>query len=204
MKNTEEFVTEAKTTWNKLKTEVEQLQVQLALGRNEAKDVFEREWKKFAGFLDDQSHRIQRRSYWASHLLDEMGQRAGALKNALKQAAPDNEKTFSSWRENVLRIIYELEFIVDKLFPVMNDEEKELLSSFRIKMEVYRTQLVRYSFVELPELNTQAANLADKADDILVWRDRDAVYAQEKFQQFGQEISTSFDHMKKAFQGLFG
>jgi hypothetical protein len=203
MKNTENIVDEGKMQWNRVKSEVEQLGVQLALGRNEAKEAFEREWKKFSGFLDEQAHRLRRQSYWADHLLEELEQRSKALKNALKEAAPENDKTYNSWRESTLRIIYELEFIIDELYPVLEDEEKELLSTFRIKIEVYRTRLITLPLGELSALNLQAAQLADKAEDVLIWRDRDSEFAREKVRRFGKEIGTSFEHMKQAFGELF-
>jgi uncharacterized protein Yka (UPF0111/DUF47 family) len=203
MKNTENLVNDGKAQWSRVKSEVEQLGVQLALGRSEAKEAFEREWKKFSGFLDEQSHRLRRHSYWADHLLDELEQRAKTLKTALKQAGPENEKVYNSWRENILRTVYELEFIIDELYPVLEEDEKELLSTFRIKMEVYRTRLITLSLGELASLHTQAPQLADKADDILIWRDRDSESSREKVQRFGKEVGTAFEHMKQAFGELF-
>jgi ElaB/YqjD/DUF883 family membrane-anchored ribosome-binding protein len=203
MKSTESFVEESKTQWNKVKSEIDHLGVQLTLGRSEAKEAFEREWKKFSGFLDEQSHRLRRQSYWINHLLEELKQRSAALKTTLKQTASDSDKSFATWREGVLRVIYELEFIVDQLYPNMEDSEKELLSTYRIKMEVYRTRLIMTDAGEVASLHMQAAQLADKADDVLVWLDSNSETARDKMQRFGKEIGASFEQMKHAFGELF-
>lgn len=202
MKNTEDIIMDTKAQWNKVKTEVEHLGVQIALGRYEAKEAFDREWKKFSGFLDEQGHRLRRRSNWADKLTKELGERTKTLKAALKDAAPENDHIYTGWREKLLRMVYELEYIIDELYPVLDMEEKELLSTFRIKMEVYRTRLIMVALEDLKSLDTQATHLADTADAVLIWLEKDATYAREKMQQFGKEISTSFDHMKQAFSGL--
>ncbi len=203
MKSAKDLINEGNSQWNRVKTEVDDLGLQLALGRHEAREVFEREWKRFSGFLEDQSHRLRRQSYWATHLLSELKQHATALKTILKQAAPDSEKVFVNWREGVLRTVYELEFIIDQLYPVLDQGERDLVSTFRIKMEVYRTRLLIIPFSELQTLQQQAVQLVDKIDDVMVWLDRDSESAREKVQRFGKEIGVSFDHMKQAFGELF-
>jgi hypothetical protein len=203
MKSTNEILQEGKNQWNKVKSEMEQLSVQLALGRSEAKEAFEREFKKVSSFMDEQGNRLRRHSYWADQLLDKLVARTGALKNELKLDKPDNEKHFSSWREGILRIVYELEFLIDELYPVLDETEKELMSSFRIKMELYRTRLIMTSFEDLASLDEQSAHLVDKSEEVLIWRDKASDHAREKIQRFNQEISTAFDHMKSAFSGLF-
>lgn len=203
MKDTESLIDEGKAQLNKVKTEFDNLSVQFALGKNEAKEAFEREWKNFSGFLDTQAHRLRRQSYWADRLLHELEDRSNALNIALKQKAPTKEKQFNSWRENILRMVYELEFMINELFPVMDAAEKELLSTFRIKMEMYRTRLIMIALSDLATLDNEAKQLAGKAEEILQWRVQDAQKSKEKIQRFGEEIGTSFDHMKKAFSGLF-
>ena len=202
MKSAEELIHEGKEQWDKLKTELEEFNVQLALGRNEAKDAFEREWKNFSVFLDEQSLRLRRRSHWADRLMEKLEERTKSLKNAVTQAEPGNLEAYHNWKEQTLRIVYETEFIIDELYPALEPDEKELISAFRIKLELYRSRLNILSPGELATLRPEAEHLAAKADEILSWRDYDTETTREKLDRFGKEIRVSFDHLKEAFGGL--
>jgi uncharacterized protein with von Willebrand factor type A (vWA) domain len=91
---------------------------------------------------------------------------------------------------------------MDELYPVLEADEKELISDFRINLELYRTRLNILSPGELATLRPDAENLAAKADEILNWRDYDTETTREKLDRFGKEIRASFDHLKEAFGGL--
>ncbi len=203
MKNTEDLLDTGKVQFNKIKSEMESLGVQVVLGRNEAKEAFDREWKNLTEFIEEQSHRLRRKSYWANRLLEDLTQRATVLKNSLHQATPDEEKIYNLWRERTLRSIYEVELIISELYSVLTDDEKDLLSDLRIKMEMYRTHLIQVSLKELGPLNIQKAQLANRIDDVLTWREHDTEASREKIQRFGTELGTSFDHIKRAFSELF-
>lgn len=203
MKNAGNLLNDAKAQWNRVKTEIEKLNVQLSLGSSEAKETFEREWKKFSGFLDEQSQHLRRHSHWVSKLLEELKQRTVELKTLLKQATPENEHEFTNRREDLLRTMYELEFIIDQLYPALGDEEKHTISTFRIKMEVYRTRFIITSLSELASLDAQVSQLTYKADEVLDWLEHDSEFVKEKIQRFSKGIGTSFDHMKQAFGELF-
>jgi hypothetical protein len=204
MKNTEDIVSEHKFPWNNTQSDLESFGLQYRLGRNEARDTFDREWKKVSAFLDEQSHRLRRQGHWASQLMGDLEAQTKALMGVLKQPLPGSERVYDSWRDGLLRTVYTLEFIMGELYPVLEAEERELLSSFRIKMEVYRTRLLITPWSDLASLQPQLSQLISKMEEVMVWRDRDAAFARERIQRFGKEIGVSFEHMKKAFSGLFG
>ena len=204
MKNREDIVSEHKLPWNGTKSNLEELGLQFRLGRNEAKDAFDREWKKLSGFLDEQSNRLRRQGYWANQLMGELEEQTKALMAVLKLPAPELERAYDSWRDGLLRNIYTLEFIIGELYPVLETDERALLGTFRIKMELYRTRLLMTALGDLSSLTPQVNQLMSSIEEVMMWRDRDSAFARERIQRFGKEIGTSFDHMKKAFTGLFG
>ncbi|MBL7828717.1 MAG: hypothetical protein JNJ57_18930 [Saprospiraceae bacterium] len=200
---TEDMIKEAKAKLAELRNEMEEFSMKASLGAQEAKDTFEREWGKFSNFIDEQGNRFRRQSAWAGKLSERMNLRLDRLKTLILNEKPDAPIQYNGWREEVVGTIYEVEFIIHELYPMLDDQERELFSNLRVKMEIYRTNLVIKDFDQLTQMGAMAEALAAKADEVKLWYDRFHETSSEKMEKFREGLRTSFGHLKNTFTELF-
>ena len=200
---TEEMIKEAKARLTDFRSEMEELSMKASLGAHEARESFEKEWGKFSNFIDEQGNRFKRQSAWVAKLAERMNLRLDRLKILILNEKPEAEHQFNGWREEVAGSIYEVEFVIHELYPMLNDQERELFSSLRIKMEIYRTNLVLKTFENYQTLGAMAEALAAKTDEVKQWYDAFHETGAEKMERFREGLRTSFTHLKGAFNELF-
>lgn len=199
---TSEWLEEAKAKLEELKSKFEEMNMKTALGKNEMRDAFEREWSRFSQFVDEQQNRLRRQAGWADPVFKHLEDALQQLKDLLRAPEPDNAAKFALWREQVIRNIHEAEFAIQQLRPVLEDDEKELCGALRVKLEIYRTHLAITPFEKLSALGAEAEAVEKAAGEVLAWRIHEKEMAAEKMKRFGENIGASLDHMKKAFTEL--
>lgn len=200
---TEEILKEAKTRMSDFKNDLEELSMKTTLGASEARDTIEKEWDKFTSFVADQGNKMRRQSAWANKLMDRIVDRLERLSALTLAEKPETDKRFNGWREEVIGLIYEVEFVIHEMYPILNDTERDMFSSLRVKMELYRTHLMLKTFNDFRDLSPMAEAMGAKISEVIGWYHGLHTDNKEKIEQFREEMRNSFNHLKGAFTALF-
>ena len=200
---TEEILKEARARFADFRNEMQEVSMKATLGASDAREAFEREWGRFSVFVDEQGNRVRRHGASTARMTERMNQRLHRLCELATKGNPDNESDFTAWRDETVGIIYEIEFIIHELYPLLKDGERDLFSMLRVKMEIYRTNLVLKTWQNYTEINPLATAMCAKAEEVMRWYSDFSVTNEEKLEKFRTELQTSLKHFKGAFGELF-
>ena len=197
----EELMDIGKERLTQMKVLLDELQVQMALGKADAKDIFERERKNFLHFVSEEKNILRRTGEAASKHRQVLVDKFDALAARLAKAPTENKRSYDVQKRETLHAIYELELAMKEAHGDVGMALQAKLDSFRAKLDTYRIKLALGEFEAESELEALKPELVDAVADIQE-RLKKEVGAGEKIDSFSNEISTSFDHMKKAFANL--
>jgi hypothetical protein len=119
--------------------------------------------------VDEQGNRIRRQGAWAARMTERLDQRLRRLSELVTKGKPVTDGDFSPWRDEVVGAIYEVEFIIHELFPLLKDGERDLFSMLRVKMEIFRTNLVLKTWQNYTETDPLAEAMIVKAEEVMRW-----------------------------------
>jgi hypothetical protein len=185
-----------------LKTLFEEMEVQLSLGKSEAKDLYEREKKNFNAFVNEQKARFKKEEQIVEEKWNTLREKFEALEVQLAKDTPDGKEAFDEIKNATLRSIYELEKEIRDSYGDIGTNLKENLDQFKAKLDNYRIQLALSEFGDQAESDKRRAELQATLEEILARMRKEAEDA-NKLDDFAKEMSSSLEHMKKAFSDLF-
>lgn len=184
-------------------SKMEDLEMKFTLGRNEAIDSFEREWRSFSRFVGEQSERLRMMGYLSEHLLKKLDQVLPELVDALNEPKAEKELAAYQWRERVMRAIYELEFIIGEIFPVLTEAQRDLFSRFRVKMELFRTKLAIMPWNEWDQLSPEIDGVLALSAEVLLWRKTSKEEFQKRVDRLGENVNALFSQLKGTVKEFF-
>ncbi len=204
MKTQSEFKSHIKETLSELKGLFEEMEVQVNLGKKEAKEVFERERQNFTQFVKDQRQQWRRFGMMSEENLEKIKNTLHALYTLMVEGDTDKQEDFQAWKDSRLRVIYELEFLLREIQPGINETEKEVIHDLKVKLDVYRIHLALSTFEKKSEIGLFAEELRVQLDKTIHFFENEVDDSWERIENFKEELGTSFEHLKKAFGGLMG
>lgn len=184
-----------------LKSFLDELEVQLALGKAEARDVFEREKKNLNQFLNEEKVRLQRMNEMAEDHRRDLQMLFEKLEASLYKDFPTNKRKFDAFKKESLQAIYELEAGLKEAYGDVGEEMQRKLDEFKAKLDAYRIQLALGSLEEETELTERRESLQKSIGEIRT-RLAERTSQSGKVEHFVDEINESFEHFKKAFSDL--
>jgi hypothetical protein len=197
----EELMDIGKERLTQMKVLLDELQVQMALGKAEAKDVFDRERKNFLQFVSEEKNILRRTGEAASTHRQTLMEKFDALDLRLAKVPADNKRAYDVQKREDLHVIYNLELAMKEAYGDVGMALQVKLNAFRAKLDNYRIKLALGEFEGQAELESLKPELVEAVADIRE-RLKKEVGASEKIDSFTNEMSTSFDHIKKAFANL--
>ena len=197
----EELMDIGKERLTQMKVLLDELQVQMSLGKSEAKDLFDRERKNFLHFVSDEKNMLRRTGEAASKHRQVLMEKFDALEARLAKPIAENKRQYDVQKRETLHAIYELELAMKEAYGDLGMALQNKLDAFRSKLDTYRIKLALGEFEAENELEMLKPELVNAVVEIRE-RLKKEVGAGEKIDSFSNEISTSFDHMKKAFSNL--
>jgi hypothetical protein len=112
-----------------------------------------------------------------------------------------SSEDYDKYKSNVLKHIYELEEEVRQNYPLMNLTVQSLLDSFKVKMDAFRVNLALHDVDNPDKVEKIKKEFSEKLEDV-----RKLLSKREnrelKVDNFIENISTSFDHLKQAILEL--
>lgn len=197
----EELMDIGKERLTQMKVLLDELQVQMALGKSEAKDIFDRERKNFMQFVSEEKNVLRRSGESASKHRQTMLEKVEALQACLAKVVGENKRQYDVQKRETLHAIYSLELAMKEAYGDVGMALQSKIDMFKAKLDNFRIKLALGEFEGEAEVEALKPELVEAIVDINE-RLKKETGAGEKIDSFANEISTSFDHMKKAFSNL--
>lgn len=201
MRSEKDFVEFGRDKMDQLKSFFEELEVQLSLGKAEAKEVFEREKKNVTEFINVQRSRMQKEEELKMERLNALEAKMKELAALLEEESPDKVKAYDKSKETLLHSIYSLEAALKEAYVEAGAALRIHLDQFRNALDAYRIRLALSSFDNRAEVEVQKEALSAVLTPMLD-RFRTEEKTEEKLNHFVAEMETAFDHVKKAVKEL--
>ena len=197
MKNKEiHFVDNVIKALKKSATELEEFQVQAALGKAEAKENYEEVKKKFNQFIHDSEFKVK----GLRENIDELHTKFDELRVQLALGKAETKDVFKKQKKQLLSTLHGIEVkiktndILQRMYAITLIE----IEQFKIQLEMLEQKFNKKDKAEAK--NTFEKGKKDFNSFINKLRGK---YIEEKeesrFEHFQSEISEAFDHFKKAF-----
>ncbi len=190
-----------KEKMDQAKSFFEELEVQFALGKAEAKEAFEREKKNFMEFIDDQRRRMRDEAQNKAERLNVLEARMEALAGLLVSDAPATVEAYDQAKAALLHSIYEVEAALKDAYNEAGAGLRPYLDQFRNALDGYRIPLALSSFEDQAEVLLKKEAL-DEALSGLMGRFQAEEKTEDKVEHFMAEMETAFEHVKKAVKEL--
>jgi len=179
----------------------DELKVQMALGKAEARDLVERERKTFTKYINRQRQEIekvesvnveQRRAFLTA---------VEDLESSLYNEVPEKVRAYEKYKKEVLENIYRLEEQIRDNYPTLSSDLQETLDTFKAKLDAFRVNLALHDKDDPETVKNVKADLTKKLEDIrqlLSKREND----QSRIDNFVEDITESFNYLKRAIADL--
>ena len=181
---------------------LEEFETQFEKGAREAKDAFEKDMKHFAKFMTDKKEQVKEEREASLKHLEDLKAAFEAFAEILKKEVPKTKKAFTNYSTKVQEGILQLELVIKAARSKISLGLKARLQQFKIRLDDYRLEIATTETPDQEKLNALRLKLAESVEYMLKrleWeRDKNS-----KFDQFAEEVSSSFDNIKKTFVDLF-
>ncbi|MBI1226089.1 MAG: hypothetical protein GC192_12710 [Bacteroidetes bacterium] len=184
-----------------MKVLLDELQVQMALGKAEAKDIFDRERKNFLNFVSEEKSVLRKTGQVANSHRALLMQKFDAFDARLARPIAKNKRQYELRKRENLHAIYELELAMKEAYGDVGMSLQVKLDAFLDKLDTFRIKLALGDFETEIEMEALKSELVGAVGDILERLKKEGG-AEEKINAFSHEVSSSFEHMKKAFSNL--
>lgn len=201
MKAEKNFLEFGKEKMEQARAFFEELEVQMNLGKAEAKEAFEREKKNFSNFVDEQRRRMKAEDARKTELLNALEAKMEALSDLLVQPDPATVEAFEQHKENTLRTIYEVEGALKDVWADVGAALRESFEKFRSALDAYRIALALSSMENKGNLGDKKAALDEELSKLL-HHFQLGEREDERMNHFAAEMETAFEHVKKAVKEL--
>jgi len=187
---------------SRLKSFLDDLEVQMALGKMEARDAFEREKKNLNQFIQDEKNALAKMDKEASSHRAGLWKAFEKLDSNLSRPFATTKRKFDTEKKATLASIYELEAALKEAYGDVRPTIQELLDKVKSKLDTYRVQLALGSIEDETALQDKKAELTEAITGLRerLQKDRES---KGKLSSFVDEMGESFDHFKRAFSDLF-
>jgi hypothetical protein len=198
----DELIEVGKEKLTQVKVFLDELEVQMALGKSEAKEVFEKERKNFMKYVADQKDQFRKNTRMSENHRLKLMEKFQALELVLDREEVTSEKKFEMVKKATLHVIYELELALKEAFGDVGLLMQERLEQFKGKLDTYRISLALGEYEDLAGIESKKEEVRVAVDDVLEKLKKEET-ASEKIDHFTEEINMSVGHLKKAFSELF-
>ena len=184
-----------------LKVLSEELQVQMALGKAEAKDLINRERKNLSDYIQKQRREISELENTSEENRREFLTAVENVESALYTEVPESTRKYDKYKKELLRNIYILEEVTRINYPYMNSNMQIVLDGFKVKMDAFRVNLALHDKDDPEKVFQIRRDFTEKIAQIRVLL-ADKEKEESKLDNFMEDISESFNFLKKAITDL--
>lgn len=178
--------------------ELDELALQLSLGKAEAKDKFEEIKRGFRVKLNELRHIIQ--AGFQEKAAKDLISKIIALETTLLADKADSQQAFNAQRRVLATLIGKLEEVIIKKFssaPAVRGFVYEI-EILRLKLEVLRLKFVVRKF----KIKNSFRTGMDKAASVVRAAESKVRNTRDRYRNFRDEIGQAYNHMKKAVKSM--
>jgi hypothetical protein len=180
-------------------TEIDELRVQLALGKAEAKELYEINKKRFHASVQEMENTFRelRKDEAILPLVNAME----TLRVQLALGKAETKELFEEQYDKIYKALNQLELQL-KSNKTINENYARLhleLEKFKIKLELFALHYKLKKISAQFNFENRKAELAEKLDGIKAKMLLKQKEGKEKWENFQEEIKEAYNHLKSAF-----
>ena len=202
MKSNNDFFDFGKEQLDKMKAFLEEFETKFEKGAKEAKEAFEKDMKQFASFMNDKKEQVKEDREEHIQHLEALTKAFDIFSEALKKEVPKTKKAFENYKNKTLANIMELELAIKEARKNISIGLKGRLLQFKIKLDDFRLEIAANDTPDQEKFNAMRVKLGEGVEYMkkrIEWeKDKSA-----KFDTFTDEVTSSFENIKKTFADLF-
>lgn len=202
MKSNKDFFDFGKEQLEKMKGFLEEFETQFEKGAKETKEAFEKDMKQFSSFMSDKKEQVKEEREENIKNLESLRAAFDAFADALKKEVPKTKKAFTNYKNNILERILELEVAVKDVKDKITLGLKARIQQFKSKLDDYRLEIATTETPDQEKLNALRIKLGESVEYMkkrIDWEKEKS----SKIDQFAEEISSSFENIKKSVADFF-
>ena len=190
------------------KTKLDELNVQINLGEAEAKEWFHGKSDEMAALLEKSKEKLKNFDSVAQQKTDNLRAKIEELRVQVNLGKAEAEDKLSEQSDKIEQIIQStaeeikaLKSEAGEKAHEFSDELEELMTDLKTRFETYRVKLALGQADAEDKLKEKKEELQQKISGAK--QKLTEKLNEEKWQQLGNELSESIDHVKKGFQKFF-
>jgi hypothetical protein len=182
--------------------EIDELTVQLSLGKAEVRDKFQEIRNEFRVKLSEVKKLIS--SHTFAEELTEVRAKIDDLENSLKPETIATPAAFEKERNRLLKDTSQLEKLLEKKIPLYEEllGFRHEIEKLKIKMEILWLKFTLKKIDVKNEFTTNMHKAKDYIAHIKRSVDEKVGDTRERYEDFRDEIHLAYDHFRKALRGL--
>lgn len=173
----------------------------MALGKAEARDLIETERKNLSKYINTQKNEIEKAENINSESRRTFLSCVEDLESALFEEVHSATKKYDKYKNNILNNVYKLEEEVRDNYPSMNEKMQDTLDAFKAKMDAFRVNLALHDKDNPEKVEKIRNEFTDRLGEIRNVLDNKEK-AQSKLDNFMEDISESFNYLKRVIADL--
>ena len=201
--DTTTFLNKGKRQLEHFRMLAEELEVQLALGKAEARDAFKEERKNLSAYLNKQRAELTKSDREHEAHLHDLIMKFEKLEDSLNVEPPSGKRAYDSYKNEVTNNITQLELLITEYPEEVDDFMHGNLAQFKALLDAYRVQLALSDNKTPERAEARKRALSEKVVEIRATLQKETI-DEDELDKFVNEVSASFDHLKKAFSDLLG
>ncbi|MFT5165753.1 MAG: hypothetical protein ACI8P3_000982 [Saprospiraceae bacterium] len=191
-----------KSKLNQWKGMIEELELQISLGKAEAKDTFKVEKKNITKFFNQQKTEFKKADAKTEKQRISLVQKLTELNASLLVAVPDSKRPFENWRKKIMQLVHETENLARMMYKDAGERATRQLDELKEGLDNYRIQLALGKFETKGKINASQNALIEALEKTIALFDEKKEENGKSIENFMEEISHSFDHLKNAFSEI--
>jgi uncharacterized coiled-coil protein SlyX len=201
--NTKKDVLEfGKSKLNQWKAMIEDLEVQISLGKADAKDTIKAEKKNITKFFNQQKAEFKKAEAKTSKQRTALVEKLTELNSSLLADTPESKRAFDNRRRKTMQLVHEVENMMRMMYKDAGERVTLLLDGLKVDLDTYRIQLALGSFESKTKINASQKDLIKTLEKTISSLVSKKAKKDENLEHFMDEISQSFDHLKSAFSEI--
>lgn len=188
------FIDSVVEALRKAAIEMEELQVQAALGKAEARDSYEAAKKKFNSFLHESKGKMKK----GMEKADDVHTKLDELRVQLNLGKAETKEAFQAQKKKLLLALHELKVKIKS-----NEQFKRVYAHLLIEMEAFQVllEILEDKFDSGSAYAKSSFENGKKQFDVFIdnLKERYQKKDPSQWEHFSGELSEAFTHFKKAF-----
>ncbi len=181
--------------------ELEELRLQAALGKAEARDAYEAAKKTFNNYVHEAKTRLESAKGPAKEKITQLKTTFETLQVQLALGKAETKEVFDAQAKKIDKALSEVEAFItkNKITNVYYAELQMEIEKFRIKLDILKLQYELKKIGVKDEFETKKREFLKDLSDIRKNLLEKEGNAEQTWEHFRNEISDAYSHLKKTF-----